>query len=64
MRLFLDKENALWVGAVQKRFAWGIGLFISTFVLYCLIILSGQFFDVSSPEVIKVLELTQLNIAS
>ncbi|MDP2104167.1 MAG: DUF4395 family protein, partial [Candidatus Gracilibacteria bacterium] len=30
----------------------------------CLIILSGQFFDVASPEVIKVLELTQLNIAS
>lgn len=64
VRLFLDTKNAVWVGAVQKRFAWGIGLFISTFVLYCLVLLSGEFFNVSSPEVSRILEITQMNIAS
>lgn len=30
-----------WVGALQKRFAWSIGLFLSVFVLFCMLILSG-----------------------
>jgi len=40
VRPFLsDTKN--WVGAVQKRFAWGIGVFLSTFVVFCVLIISG-----------------------
>lgn len=39
VRLFLDKKKALWVGSVQKRFAWSIGIFLSSFVIYCLLLL-------------------------
>jgi hypothetical protein len=27
---------------VQKRFAWSIGIFLSSFVLYCLLLLGGH----------------------
>jgi uncharacterized membrane protein len=43
VRCFI-KKDPVWVGAVQKRFAWGIGLFISTFVAFCLIVLSKIFY--------------------
>ncbi len=29
------------VGAMQKRFAWSIGLFLSTFAFFCILIVSG-----------------------
>lgn len=35
----ITKKN--WVGAVQKRFAWSIGLFLSTFAFLCILIISG-----------------------
>lgn len=46
VRLFL-KKDPYWVGAVQKRFAWSIGLFISTSALLCIIFQSGFFVDVA-----------------
>lgn len=30
-----------WIGSVQKRFAWSIGLFLSTFAFLCTLIISG-----------------------
>lgn len=39
VRPFIKKTY--WVGAVQKRFAWGIGLFLSTFAFFCILIVSG-----------------------
>lgn len=38
----MTKETQCFVGAVQKRFAWSVGLFLSTFVLFCVLILSGK----------------------
>jgi hypothetical protein len=46
VRLFLKKEP-YWIGSVQKRFAWSIGLVISTIAVLCLIFQSGLFVDVA-----------------
>ncbi len=42
------KNNTYWVGAVQKRFAWSIGLFLSSFVLFCVLIISGTLNDIGT----------------
>lgn len=34
-------KDTYWVGAMQKRFAWSIGLFLSTFAFACTLIVSG-----------------------
>lgn len=34
--LFTKNKEKLWVGAIQKRFAWSIGLFLSSMVLIAL----------------------------
>lgn len=39
VRVFLKKKDAIWVGSVQKRFAWSIGLVLSSFTLYCILLL-------------------------
>ena len=39
VRIFLKKKDAIWVGSVQKRFAWTIGLILSSFTLYCILLL-------------------------
>ena len=43
-KLFV-RNNTYWVGAVQKRFAWSIGVVLSTFVLFCVLIISGTLND-------------------
>lgn len=49
------------VGAVQKRFAWSLGLFLSTFAFLCILIVSGftaQFgFGTEVYEMIKTIPL-------
>lgn len=45
VRPFLSKGESQYVGAVQKRFAWGIGLVISTLVGLCLLIQAGTLID-------------------
>ncbi len=66
VRLFLKKKDPIWVGAVQKRFAWSIGLFLSSFALYCILIL-GRFINTFALEqekaVVWVLTGLQTNIA-
>lgn len=37
----LAPKTEYFVGAMQKRFAWSIGLFLATFVLFCALVLSG-----------------------
>lgn len=34
-------KETFWVGAMQKRFAWSIGLVISTINVFCLLLISG-----------------------
>lgn len=66
VRLFLKKKDPIWVGAVQKRFAWSIGLFLSSFALYCILLL-GRYIDTMAVEQEKavsgVLAGLQANIA-
>lgn len=41
VKAFCRERSTYWVGAVQKRFAWSIGLFLSTFAFLCILIISG-----------------------
>ena len=54
VRIFLKKEDALWVGTVQKRFAWSIGLVLSSFTLYCILILWGYIAPSPGPQMTAV----------
>lgn len=67
VRLFLSKWEEIWVGAVQKRFAWSIGILLSALVLYCILLL-GQYIAPSEwPQmtaVLGILQATQTNIAN
>lgn len=67
VRLFLKKWGEVWVGAVQKRFAWSIGIFLSGFALYCTLLL-GQYIApmewAQAKAVWDILAATQANIAS
>lgn len=67
VRLFLKKWEEIWVGAVQKRFAWSIGIILSLFVLYCILILGGYVAPSDWPQmtaVSAILEATRVNIAN
>jgi hypothetical protein len=67
VRLFLKKWGEVWVGAVQKRFAWGIGIFLSSFALYCILLLGQYIAPMEWPQMIAVsdiLRVTQENIAN
>lgn len=67
VRLFLNKKKALWVGTVQKRFAWSLGIFLSIFVIYCLLILGGHVAPSEGPQAEAVQGIraaTQVNIAA
>ena len=54
VRLFLGKKDAIWVGSVQKRFAWSIGLVLSSFTLYCILILWGYIAPSPGPQMVAV----------
>jgi len=62
-RIFIRKKEKIWVGAVQKRFAWGIGLALSTFVIYCMMLL-GWFIETTNPQVLNIIEQISINIAN
>ena len=67
MRLFLDKKKTLRVGTIQKRFARSIGIFLSVFVIYCLLLLGGHIAPSEGPQaeaVQGVRAATQANIAA
>ncbi len=67
VRLFLKKWTEIWVGAVQKRFAWSIGILLSSLVLYCILLLGGYVTPADWQQMIAVsgiLEATQANIAN
>lgn len=44
VRPFIKREP-YWIGSVQKRFAWSIGLFISSAAVACLVFQSGLFVE-------------------
>jgi hypothetical protein len=46
----VEKGKEVWVGAVQKRFAWSIGLALSLFALYCILILGGYVAPAAGPQ--------------
>lgn len=65
VRLFLKKWSEIWVGAVQKRFAWSIGIVLSAFVLYCILLLGQYITPMEWPQmdaVTKIMIATQENI--
>jgi hypothetical protein len=67
VRIFLTKWEEIWVGAVQKRFAWSIGLFLSAFALYCILLLGTFISPMEGPQmqaVSGILTATQANLAS
>lgn len=67
VRLFLTKGGEIWVGAVQKRFAWSIGMFLSASVLYCILILGGFIEPLAwwqTETVNAILDGMQKNLAS
>lgn len=67
VRLFLKKWTEVWVGAVQKRFAWSIGIVLSALVLYCILLLGQYITPMEWSQMVAVtgiLEATQNNIAN
>jgi len=67
VRLFLKKWTEVWVGAVQKRFAWSIGIILSVLVLYCILLLGRYITPMEWPQMTAVsgiLEATRNNIAN
>lgn len=67
VRLFLSKGNEIWVGTVQKRFAWSIGIFLSSFALYCILLLGQYITPMEWPQmtaVTSIIQATQTNIAN
>jgi hypothetical protein len=64
VRLFRKNKTPLWIGSIQKRFAWSIGLFISTFVMFCLLVL-GKFITMKDNPVVEwIWKVTAENIAN
>lgn len=67
VRIFLKKGEEVWVGAVQKRFAWSIGIFLTAFVIYCILLLGQYIMPMEWPQmhaVSAILETTRQNIAN
>ena len=61
VKLFIKNKPPIWVGAVQKRFAWSIWLFLSTFVMFCMLIL-WRYIYVWAPELLQLLNNMDQNI--
>ncbi len=47
-RRFIRKKQPLWIGSVQKRFAWTLGIFLTGFVIFCILVL-GSYIPASDP---------------
>ena len=52
-RRFIRKKQPLWIGSVQKRFAWSLGLFLTAFVILC-ILLFGGYIPVTDPNILYI----------
>jgi len=63
VRIFLKRGEEIWVGAVQKRFAWSIGLVLVGFVLFCILMLGG-YTGMVNPVMQAIWDGTASNIAS
>ncbi|MDQ7009881.1 MAG: DUF4395 domain-containing protein [Candidatus Gracilibacteria bacterium] len=63
VRLFIKGKEKIWVGSVQKRFAWSIGLVLSTFVIFCMLLLSG-YIESTNPSVLAIMEQISTNITN
>lgn len=46
-KLFTRKQNPIWIGAIQKKFAWSLGLALSTaiFILSLLLLKDVSYFE-------------------
>ena len=62
-RLFLKWKEKIMVWSVQKKFAWSIGVVLSTFVMFCMLILSW-YTACSHPEVLSIIEMINNNVAN
>lgn len=63
VRLFLKNKKKHMVWSVQKRFAWSIGFLLSTFVIYCMLLLSW-YMPSTNPQVMYIIEMINTNIAN
>ena len=54
VRIFLKKWKEVWVWAVQKRFAWSIGILLSLLVLYCILLLGEYISPIEWPQKLAV----------
>ncbi len=62
VRPFIKSKEKLWVWAVQKRFAWSIGLVLSSFVMYCILLL-WEYVHVDAPAVLQAIQTLWINIS-
>lgn len=58
---FIKKRESLWVWAVQKRFAWSIWFILSSFVVFCLVML-WKYTGTSNPVLEQIWQTTSINI--
>ena len=61
VRLCIKKREPQWVWSVQKRFARSIGLAISSFVLFCLLVLWDHL-SISWPMIQSIWQTTATNL--
>lgn len=62
VRIFIKDNKKNWVWSVQKRFAWVIGLILSTFVLFCMYLLSW-YAESTNPVVLEIIQQININIS-
>ena len=63
VRPFIKNKEKIWVWSVQKRFAWFIGVILSVFVIFCMLLLSW-YMETTSPEVLYMIDQISNNIAN
>lgn len=59
VRLWRRNSAPIWIGAVQKRFAWSIGLFLSSFTIYCLLLLGEHISPMAWGQAVTVGQVLQ-----
>lgn len=63
VRPFIKKKEVVMVWAIQKRFAWSIGLFISTFVVFCVLALWWYLWT-TDPNLAFMINIIETNISN
>jgi hypothetical protein len=62
-RLFIKGKKKIMRWSVQKRFAWSIGVVLSTFVMFCMLLLSW-IIESTNPWVLSLMQQISTNITN